>query len=683
MNENYKFKILYVEDNNDISEEIIFFLQMFIENLIVASNGEEGLEKFKKTKPDIIITDIQMPKMNGIKMIEEIKKINSDIPIIITTAFNDIKYLSDAINLQVSKYLMKPINLKLLKSSIFEVYEPLRLKNCLIEKNKDYEELTKNLEENIEEKTNEIKKNMAFLKSYQLAMDESSLVSKTNKKGIITYVNENLCVTSGYKKEELLGKSHSILRHPTTPKELFIDLWKTIMSKKIWKGEFQNRGKTSDYWIDTTILPILDDNNEIAEFIAIRHDITQIVNQKEKLYKLANTDSLTGYFNRNKFLEDLNENNSALAIINIKKFRDFNDFYGFEFGDEIIIQLLDKVNTLIENSNLTLYRLHADEFAILGKDINNSVFTSLMESFLSNELTTLIIYKKKISIDIYISISFEKENLMKTAEIVKDTLKNSYKRLLIYNKNLNLEEKSKNYLMWTKKIKQAVENDNFVPFFQPIVDNKTLKWGKAESLVRLKEKNGNIVSPFFFLRVAKKSNYYFYITKIMVNKTFNYFENRDEEFSINLSIRDILDEYTLGFILSKIKSYSSPNRVIFEIEESEGIDRFDEVISFIDIVKSYGCKIAIDDFGTGYSNFAYLLKFKADFIKIDGSLIKDITENKNSKIIVKNIVNFAKDLNIKTVAEYVENEEIFNEVKSLGVDYSQGYYFSKPIEELK
>lgn len=411
MNENYKFKILYVEDNNDISEEIIFFLQMFIENLIVASNGEEGLEKFKETKPDIIITDIQMPKMNGIKMIEEIKKINSDIPIIITTAFNDIKYLSDAINLQVSKYLMKPINLKLLKSSIFEVYEPLRLKNCLIEKNKDYEELTKNLEENIEEKTNEIKKNMAFLKSYQLAMDESSLVSKTNKKGIITYVNENLCVTSGYKKEELLGKSHSILRHPTTPKELFIDLWKTIMSKKIWKGEFQNRGKTSDYWIDTTILPILDDNNEITEFIAIRHDITQIVNQKEKLYKLANTDSLTGYFNRNKFLEDLNENNSALAIINIKKFRDFNDFYGFEFGDEIIIQLLDKVNTLIENSNLTLYRLHADEFAILGKDINNSVFTSLMESFLSNELTTLIIYKKKISIDIYILVYLLKKKI--------------------------------------------------------------------------------------------------------------------------------------------------------------------------------------------------------------------------------------------------------------------------------
>ena len=98
------------------------------------------------------------------------------------------------------------------------------------------------------------------------------------------------------------------------------------------------------------------------------------------------------------------------------------------------------------------------------------------------------------------------------------------------------------------------------------------------------------------------------------------------------------------------------------------------------MVKALGCKIAIDDFGTGYSNFEYLVKLKADYIKIDGSLIKDIDKNRISEIVCKNIVNFARDLNMKTIAEFVENESIFNKVKELGIDYSQGYYFDKPLE---
>jgi EAL domain-containing protein (putative c-di-GMP-specific phosphodiesterase class I) len=132
-----------------------------------------------------------------------------------------------------------------------------------------------------------------------------------------------------------------------------------------------------------------------------------------------------------------------------------------------------------------------------------------------------------------------------------------------------------------------------------------------------------------------------------------------------------------------LERYKIGSRAVFEIVESESIENFEEVEDFIVQVKSYGCKVAIDDFGTGYSNFEYLMKLKADYIKIDGSMIKDIDTSLNAQIVVSTIVSFAKKMGIKTIAEFVENESILNKVKELGVDYSQGYYFSQPKRDIE
>jgi len=169
----------------------------------------------------------------------------------------------------------------------------------------------------------------------------------------------------------------------------------------------------------------------------------------------------------------------------------------------------------------------------------------------------------------------------------------------------------------------------------------------------------------------------------MLSKSFEAFKNTDNEFSVNITIEDILNNNIKEYIIMMLEKYNIGSRVVFEIVESESIENFKEVLYFIKNIKSYGCKIAIDDFGTGYSNFEYLVKLEADYIKIDGSLIKEIDTNITSQIVVKNIVNFAKDLKMKTIAEFVENEFIFKKVKELGVDYSQGYYFSEPKRDFK
>ena len=172
------------------------------------------------------------------------------------------------------------------------------------------------------------------------------------------------------------------------------------------------------------------------------------------------------------------------------------------------------------------------------------------------------------------------------------------------------------------------------------------------------------------------------LTKVVIKKSFEYFKDKDYEFSINLTLEDITNKNISSYIIEMLKEYNIASKVVFEIVESEGIQDFTYVNNFIDRVKELGCKIAIDDFGSGYSNFEYLIKLNADYIKIDGSLIKDILVNKNNQEIVITIVDFAKRQGFKTIAEFVSSKEIFEKVKELGIDYAQGYYISEPKPDI-
>ena len=213
-----------------------------------------------------------------------------------------------------------------------------------------------------------------------------------------------------------------------------------------------------------------------------------------------------------------------------------------------------------------------------------------------------------------------------------------------------------------------------------IVDLKTNTIAKYETLVRMIDKNNQIIPPLDFLRIAKKTKLYSYITKEVIRQACKTFENRKEYFSINLSIDDIKDASTVQEIINTIIKTKTASRIIFEILESEGIENYDEVVNFITQIKALGAKIAIDDFGTGYSNFEHILKLNVDFIKIDGTLIKNVVHNEKHKIIVETIVDFAKKIKAKTIAEFVSDEAIYLTIKEIGVDFSQGYYTGKPAE---
>ncbi|PRM97390.1 bifunctional diguanylate cyclase/phosphodiesterase [Aliarcobacter cryaerophilus] len=536
-------------------------------------------------------------------------------------------------------------------------------------------------------KKEDLKYSYNFLLEYKKAIDESSIVSKTDKNGLITFVNKKFCEVSGYDEHELIGKNHSIIRHPSMTKEFFNNLWKTILNKGIFKGVIINKKKNGlVYYVDTTIVPILDENKNIDEFIAIRHDITKVYEQK-KLIEEQFIDELTLLQNRQKLLKDLKDNKiTKIAMININSFRDINNFYGFETGDLVLKKfsqiLLGKIS-----ANIDLYRVANDLFAICTKNKDNVeeirvICTNIIENV---SLNPILINNNSFYLSISIGVarnckdSAIQNNLLSKAEYALRMAKKLDISILFLDEHIELYNKLKENKKLIEDLKSSLISNNLLIYGQKIINNISKK-EKYEVLMRIKLEDGSILSPFSFLNEAKKAKIYLGMTRILVKKACEYFKGKDIDFSLNLTLEDIKDEYTMDFIINSMKKTNTAKQITFEIVESEGIESFAEVSNFIKKAKKLGCKIAIDDFGTGYSNFEYIIKLDVDYIKIDGSLIKNINTDNNLYLTVQTIVGFAKALNIKTVAEFVHSEDVLNCVQNLNIDYSQGFFIDEPKE---
>ncbi len=534
-----------------------------------------------------------------------------------------------------------------------------------------------------------IRENTAFLDGYKIAIDESSIVSKTDKYGFITYANQKFCDISGYTKSELLGKPHNIIRHPDVPKEVFKELWRTIKSKKVWQGIVPNKRKDgTNYIVDATIMPMLDANGDIKEYIAVRHDITELEESKE-LLKKQETDYLTKLYNRNKMVKDIKLfNNPVLIFLNINSFGKLNDFFGSKTGDQVLITLSVWLDRITKNNNAKLYKLHADQFAILTEKngTKDEYFISFIKQILDFIESNTIEDEQynQITISMTAGIAFnnknEHNNLLTHADIALKQAKKANKKFTIFDQSMQQEDNYSKNMEWIQEIRSAINEDRITPYYQPIINNKTEKIEKYEALVRLIKKDGSVISPFFFLDIAKQVNLYEQITHIVIDKSFNTFKNLPYEFSINLSVDDINNHKTIKFLKNRLENFPHPQRVVLEIVESEQITDYTKVEQFIKEVKSYGVKIAIDDFGSGYSNFEHILRLDANYLKIDGSLIKNIDKDQNALIIVKAINDFSKRLNRKTIVEFVHNRKIYDIAKALGCDYSQGFYLGEPMK---
>ncbi len=432
--------------------------------------------------------------------------------------------------------------------------------------------------------------------------------------------------------------------------------------------------------------------------------INKFVDLKESLSRRLYTDSLTGQPNREKLILDIeNMKNPLILLINIDSFKEINDFFGNEAGDYILLEMSARLNKLSFGYDYHIYKMHGDEFAILMdlpldstyssrksvdyivqylfELINDNVF--IFENHEINIRVTIGVADYSC-LDKYSSANSLKSKIINNADMVLKEAKKIKKSFLVYEESMEINKEYEKNILWADKLKKALKDDRITVYYQPIVNNKNGKVSNYECLVRMIDTDGEVIGPYNFLVIAQKIRLYSQITSIVIKKAFRIFKDTADEFSINLTVKDILNQDTNRLIKHMLyRNAGIARRTVFEITESEGIFNFKVMTDFISEVKALGCKFAIDDFGAGYSNFEYIIKLKVDYIKIDASIIKNIDKDRESYIIAKMIVNAAKELGILTIAEFVHSKEVYEKCLELGIDYSQGFYFSEPKECIK
>lgn len=494
----------------------------------------------------------------------------------------------------------------------------------------------------------------------------------------------------GADKNELLNETMTLLlmsEKASTPQKTasaHVDTMQENENKYIFNTLF--------HLIEATGNELSETNDKLELLVADK--TKQLV---EKIYY----DSLTKLPNRNLLLEDFSYKSTAIpqmiAIINIDDFKRINDYYGPKIGDIVTLKVAEYISEIIQDiphaASCKLYKLPIDEYAIAahGK-ISSAEFSCLLDLIVKHLLDRKIyIENNNFFLNYTIGISLghaestdyldETIGVLLQANMALRQAKDAKIQKVIYKQDLVLRQQLEYNLLWTKKIKDAISEDRFVPYFQPILASETCEITKYECLIRMIDTDNKVIAPYSFLEVAKKSKLYSNLTHAMVRKCFKIFAENKKNFSINVSIADIQNQDTVSFIQQQIQQWNIGKQLTFEILESEDLLDYQELNAFITDMKHYGCKFAIDDFGSGYSNFQHIIKMDIDYLKIDGSLIKNINNNLQNKLMVEMIITFCKKADILTIAEFVSEQDIFNTVKLLGVDFVQGYFFSEPTDK--
>ena len=625
-------------ENSDVGN---FFTENFT-NTLVIKNEADALNIINNNEIDIVLCKDSYQEDNFC-FLEQIKELNQNQLTFFATNSLNSRDLLKSIDLKIDGYLLEGSCENTLLKQIKET-----VMKYITDKKYDI------FGQYVDKKNNDV------------------FVSKTDIAGVITYANNNICDVSEYSQNELIGSNHKLVRHQDNKASIFEDLWNTISKKKIkWEGIIKNSTKNGKaYYVKTVIIPILDKNKNIIEYIGFGLNISEKLSEKCRLTNNIESNGL-----------------SILALIQIKEYDILEEFYSNN-----LIKKAQDVFTEVLLSNLPdkdifkrLYHLGAGKYALLCNfhnfmRINKNVEDYFDEIVQKTNSAILEIDEFKDELSIVLSFSYGNHKLFDDAQYgLEEAIS---KNKIVHNSNdaclreHNLAMKNINVI---KMVKVALDNFNIISYFQPIINNKTRTIEKYESLVRLIDENNNILKPCAFLNIAKGSCYYNKITNRVLNNTFGILDKLNTEVSINISMSDIEQEETRKIFFKLLhENKKHAHKIILELLEDENVIDLDVIKNFIKKVKTQGVKIAIDDFGAGYSNFERLLIFEPDIIKIDGTLIKNIETDAFARNLVETITAFSKKQNIKTVAEYVENENIFNILNTIGVDYSQGYFFGEP-----
>lgn len=674
---------ILVVDDDELSRSLMHDWLTAKGHVVVSkSTGREALQLLKHQNKnfDLVLLDMMMPIMSGYEVLKQIKTSQEykSVSVIMLTAVYDIENIMQCIKSGAEDYVLKPFNSYLLDLRIKISLERKQLEKFQKESKEQLNLITNSLPVLICAFDNDLK---FTFNNYAYEVWFNKPVASLKGKSLGELFPKEACdvIYENYKKM-LIDKKHVTF-------ELAIEL--PILDRRL-------------HFLSVTLTPHISDSAVKLTFASM-NDITHLKKAEERLQYMATHDGLTGLPNRNLldiFLAesmayaDDTHSEMAVCFLDIDRFKLINDTLGHHYGDLLLIEVAKRLKRNLRENDI-IVRMGGDEFVVIFRDIHavetiRSVAKKLCRSieklFLieGQELTVTL----SIGISRYPTDASDKQTLLKFADLalyyVKDHYRNNFQ---FYAHDLNTKAASK--MLMTTELHRAIHNNEFVIYYQPIVDVKSKKIKSLEALIRWEHPDKGLLLPDEFLPMAEESGIIIELENWVFDKVCKQNIILDEEhhkidiITINISPSNL---YRSDFI-AKIKRLLlqqkvDPKHLIFELTENSLIKDFEGCLVKINQLKRMGIKVFIDDFGVGYLNLDYLGKMPIDGIKINKSFVQAIHKNKNNDAIISTIISLAHRLNLIVIAEGVETEEQLHFLKDLDCDLFQGILYAEPRDQL-
>jgi len=518
------------------------------------------------------------------------------------------------------------------------------------------------------------------------------LLDATQDKNERAFVNQKFDTES-----DIWDKTYTTKKYHISRQSSLESLWVTIAYPIVSDGEVVAvLGADFTYDVYSRIVEILNPIEKIFFYISFFMLIMLIlayilVYLYYKTRKKAFIDPLTKVYNRqylSELLEQISLQNYYLMMIDLDNFKLVNDNFGHDVGDDVLVAVVQGIKSCIRKEDI-LIRFGGEEFILLVDKSESSDAGKVAERIRKTVMNMEILsHNNKIKMTLSIGVNpfpYSAKNIEEAIKIADEQLyiakSSGRNRVEVFDEAKRYESEASNRI---SDISEAIDADGIKCAFQPIVAAGSKKIVKYEMLLRMMNKEGKIIPPNSFLPSIRHTQVYITLTSIVLKKALDLLEKQhDIHLSINLDIQDILNSDIIELLKSTFHDKREfAKHVTIEILEHEEIKNFERIQESIALLKSLGFTIALDDFGSGYANFRYMINLDIDILKIDGSIIRNVDNDKAAYNIVKAIVAFAKGMDMEVVAEQIETKEECETVESLGVTYLQGYYLGRPEFEI-
>ncbi|MFA6138532.1 MAG: bifunctional diguanylate cyclase/phosphodiesterase [Sulfurimonas sp.] len=417
--------------------------------------------------------------------------------------------------------------------------------------------------------------------------------------------------------------------------------------------------------------------------IGIFQTIMYFIARKESF-----TDSLTGLNNRNYLRKVVDSRfpyaQYDIAIVDIDFFKKINDQYGHDIGD-IVLKDISNIFKKIIGKDDFIFRYGGEEFLFLFQRNNSEKLLKELMSRVREHVININNQTIKFTISVGVNKNLYRckhfTDMVKTADLALYNAKRSGRNKIVYYSEEINDEKQSSF----QTVQSAIDENRVFCEYQAIIDTSSNCVFKYEALVRIKDTDGMTLYPNSFLEIIKDTNIYTDLTKKIIDISLSKFLDLNvHKFSINLGLQDFNNPEIINYVLKIIEKHPKLiDLMSIEVLEYDKVDDEISCIAMVKLLQDKGLKIALDDFGSGYANFSTILSYNFDFIKIDGSIIRKVVEDDKAVKMVQSILTFAQAHNIIVICEFVYSQEVYEVLKSIGVEHMQGYYLSKPSQDLE